>query len=162
MSSTSLPEPLRRLFSSFPLHTYPAVYVSHLPTHPTLWVLPSKSSSSGISSDVECLRWQTYIILRGISNIRTRTDIVEEAGAEGRLPSLHLPSGELIAAQHIATWIDQQAATPLGELEGFKDMTSRDESRAWISLLEGPVRAELVRRSFISQGQRLISMPERR
>jgi metaxin len=34
--------------------------------------------------------------------------------------------------------------SPVGEFEGYVDAEARDESRAWVSLLEGPIHAAIV------------------
>ena len=74
----------------------------------------------------------------------------QDGAISGRLPNLQTPSertkdpdGELIAAQDIPTWIDEKVGA-LDDLEGYRDVESRDESHAWIALLEGDVHAALV------------------
>ena len=51
--------------------------------------------------------------------------------------------GELLPAQLIPEWVDGQVGA-LDELEGYADEAARDESRAWVALLEGNVHAALV------------------
>ena len=184
-SPLSIPEPIRNLFSRFPLHTYPATYSPyHSPriTEPTLWIHPPRSHllkdskqlasepeghenkarelDGLLSSDVECLKWQAYIALRNLGQkIAVRWDVSADGAIEGRLPNLHVPidpnskgiekgikddgEGELLAAHLIPEWVDGKLGD-VGALEGYTDEAARDESRAWISLLEGNVHAALV------------------
>jgi metaxin len=157
-SILTVPAPLRTFFSYFPLHTYPAI---RPPVHPesayntpTLWVLPPSLSSDSdlLSADVECLKWQAYLALRGLTQVNVRWNIAPDGGIDGRLPCLHVPTGnfkddsgegELLAAHMIPGWTDSKVGE-IDELEGYKDATCRDESRAWVALLEGHVHAALV------------------
>ncbi|KAH8106884.1 hypothetical protein BXZ70DRAFT_256405 [Cristinia sonorae] len=151
----TLPKPLHHLFSLFPLHTYPPVPTTlkaNAVTSPTLWVHPPRNTEEPdlLSSDVECLKWQAYIALRGLSGITLRWDISPDGAIEGRLPNLHAPlpgsedgGGQLLPAASIADWVDGQVGE-LGPLEGYVDEAAKDESRAWVSLLEGNVHAALV------------------
>jgi metaxin len=68
----------------------------------------------------------------------------------GRLPNLHLTSGQLLPAQLIPTWADETLNEHERPLEGYKDQAALDESRAWVSLLEGDVHAALVRAPCLS------------
>lgn len=182
-STTMVPNPLVALFSYFPVHTYPEITPqgSQGVGTPTLWIAPPVSSSLTsasnedrvLSSDVECLKWQAYIALRGLKNLKVRWDVAQEGALDGRLPNLHLPRVEasklnadlntaeerpnqeapldLYGASLIPSWVDlslgvDSASDPL---EGYKDVASRDESRAWVALLEGAVHAALL----ISQPQ---------
>lgn len=154
-SPLSVPLPLAKLFSYFPLKTYPPLKPAKLPIlSPLLWIHPPPSSAPGqesvLSADVECLKWQAHMALRGLQNFSVRCDVSQEGALEGRLPNLQIPSertnkpdGELLAAQDIPAWIDGKVGA-LDELEGYKDVESRDESHAWIALLEGDVHAALV------------------
>ncbi|RXW19632.1 hypothetical protein EST38_g6213 [Candolleomyces aberdarensis] len=182
-----IPHPLASFFSYFPLHTYPPIQPRNSPKNverPTLWMappLPSSSPSSPsedgiLSSDVECLKWQAYIALRGVSNVKVRWDVAPEGALEGRLPNLQLPKADadklnadlnppteeklkptpdhqlnLYSAHLIPSWVDLslEVDSASDTLEGYKDTASRDESRAWVALLEGDVHAALI----ISQPQ---------
>lgn len=150
----SLPEPLQRFLSKFPLHTYPPVpVISKCPLQkPTLWIAPPRttaidqtSDSDILSTDVECLKWQAYIALRGVNNIAVRWDISPEGGIDGRLPCLHTPdaSSELLAPRSIPGWVDSQVGGGNDSLNGYSDEMLKDESHAWVSLLEGVVHAAL-------------------
>lgn len=54
---------------------------------------------------------------------------------------------ELLAAPHIVEWVDVKLAHSVLDdpWEGYKDEAAKDESRAWVALLEGNVHAALVR-----------------
>ena len=147
-SLLSVPQPLAKLFSHFPLKTYPPSKPAKVPiVAPLLWIHPPEKEGV-LSADVECLKWQAHISLRGIQDVSVRWDISQEGALGGRLPNLQVSSdhedGELLAAQSILAWIDEKVG-PLDDLEGYKDSESRDESHAWIALLEGDVHAALVR-----------------
>jgi len=62
----------------------------------------------------------------------------------GHLPNLHLANGTLLPAQLIPTWADETLVELERPLEGYKDQAALDESRAWVSLLEGDVHAALL------------------
>ncbi|KAG5643228.1 hypothetical protein DXG03_001312 [Asterophora parasitica] len=127
------------------LATRPAVPVPRTPfTAPTLWILPPHAADGPLSADVECLKWQAYLALRQISNIHLRTDIHPDGALDARLPNLHAGPGSLLAAHHIPQWADQQRPAPADPLEGYPDEPARDESRAWVALLEGTVHAALL------------------
>ncbi|KAK7054656.1 hypothetical protein VNI00_003119 [Paramarasmius palmivorus] len=162
-----VPQPLQSLFSHFPLYTYPPILPASKKTlkSPTIWVAPSSDPDSPLlSGDVECLKWQSYLALRGLNNIHVRTDIDSQGAIDARLPNLHVPfeegkekekkaestgplddSTNLLAAHHIPGWVDEKLGHNALEdpLEGYKDETAKDESRAWVSLLEGNIHAAL-------------------
>jgi metaxin len=166
MSSTfTIPAPLRTFYSYFPLHTYPP----NLPktcrpiTKPTLWILPPRHPDSDhlLSSDVECLKWQAFLALRGFSDIAVRWDVSPDGAIDGRLPNFHVPkgagqkdehgAGELLAAHMIPGWVEKEKISAEGDVfEGYVDEPARDESHAWVALLEGKVHAALVRSRYIS------------
>ncbi|KAI0819029.1 hypothetical protein BC629DRAFT_1579404 [Irpex lacteus] len=196
-SPISIPEPIRNLFSRFPLHTYPPTTSPyHTPriTEPTLWIHPPRSHllttskqlasepeghenkarefDDVLSSDVECLKWQAYLALRNLGQkIAVRWDISADGGIDGRLPNLHVQidpnskgieagikddgEGELLAAHLIPEWVDGKLGE-IGPLEGYIDEAARDESRAWVSLLEGNVHAALL--AFEPQTRSLLSL----
>lgn len=158
-----VPKPLQRFFALFPLKEYPAVSPHSYPSATekqgaTLWIVPGApsasaqanekgpSSSSLLSRDPECLKWQAYIALRGLQSVRVRTDVDVQGALEGRLPNLHVKGKELLPAVRIPSWVDRELGEDSlkDELEGYRDVASRDESRAWIGLLEGEVHAALV------------------
>ncbi|KAG2157462.1 hypothetical protein DEU56DRAFT_21666 [Suillus clintonianus] len=153
----SLPEPLQRFLSKFPLHSYPPIpVISGRPLqNPTLWIAPPRTTtvdqttdSNILSADVECLKWQAYLALRKATNIAIRWDISPEGGIDGRLPCLHTPTfwdnkNELLAPRHIPGWVDGLFGGGNDPLNGYKDETLKDESHAWVSLLEGVVHAAL-------------------
>lgn len=88
-----------------------------------------------------------------------RSDVKAEGALGGRLPNLQTPSvlgadedgngdvdGEILPAHNIAAWIDERVGLVEGdELEGYSSVETRDESHAWVALLEGDVHAALVR-----------------
>ncbi|OJT04348.1 hypothetical protein TRAPUB_4982 [Trametes pubescens] len=160
----SLPPPLRHFFSLFPLYTHPPIFSddnARPVTSPTLWIHPPWSPDADVlSSDVECLKWQAYLALRGLSDVAIRWDVSPDGALDNRLPNLHVPlktlqgasdavkeqedgEGELLPAHLIPEWVDGRVGA-LDELEGYADEAARDESRAWVSLLEGNVHAALV------------------
>jgi hypothetical protein len=166
-----LPPLLASFFSLFPLHTYPSIPpLNKLAVSlPTLWIHPPRDSSTPsdtnlLSEDVECLKWQAYLALRGLTNIKIRSDVKAEGGIDRRLPTLHLPTsesleksevlnisecsenGQLLPTNLIPTWVDMKLGVNFNAdlLEGYKDEAARDESRAWVALLEGVVHAALV------------------
>ena len=151
----ALPPPLAKFFALFPLRTYPPIHPpSKKPVEaPTLWIHPPDSQNSPLSADAECLKWQAYLALRGLAAIHLRTDIHPEGCIDGHLPNLLVPStgenssedGQLLAAHLIPSWADTQKSPVDPNLEGYRDEAARDESRAWVTLLEGTVHAVLVR-----------------
>ena len=153
-SLLTVPQPLAKLFSYFPLITYPPSNPSKVPlVAPLLWIHPPHSvpgKECVLSADIECLKWQAHIALRGLRDVSVRWNISQEGALGGRLPNLRVPSeeandldGKLLAAQSIPAWIDEKVG-PLDDLEGYMDVESRDESHAWIALLEGDIHAALV------------------
>lgn len=105
-----------------------------------------------------CLKWQAYLALRGLKDVSVLWSVAPSGGIDGRLPNLQVPmsgpgvdgDGELLAAHLIPTWVDGQVpgeerGSGNDPLEGYRDEAARDESRAWVSLLEGTVHAALVR-----------------
>jgi len=160
-----LPVPtfIRKLYNYFPLYYHPAILPpppSIQISAPVLWIHPPPESDSRVlSRDVECLKWQAYIALRGLRDVRVRWDVDPSGGVDGRLPSLWVPPmdgettktarGEIIGARMIPGWADGIQGDHVWntDLEGYIDAEARDESRAWVSLLEGPVHAALVRKS---------------
>ncbi|KAG6830756.1 hypothetical protein H0H92_014837 [Tricholoma furcatifolium] len=101
-------------------------------TLPALWIAPL---------DVECLKWQAYLALRGIE-IHLRTDIDPQGAVDGHLPNLQTNKTTVLPAHLIPQWADQQASA-LPEND-YVSQDARDESQAWIALLEGPVHAALI------------------
>jgi metaxin len=158
-ASKYVPKPILSFFSLFPLHTYPPIPPPRktVITQPTLWILPPRNSdveqTSLLSSDIECLKWQAYLALRGVKHTILRWDITPDGAIDRHLPNLHIPlenpekddgSGDILAAHMIPGWVDAHMGES-GELEGYKDEKSKDESRAWVSLLEGDVHNAFVR-----------------
>lgn len=149
MSSSlfSLPAPLHSFFSLFPLHTYPSVPLSSSKkqfTSPALWIYPSKEPNSPLSADVECLKWQAYLALRGLNTLQIRSDVSPDGALDARLPNLQISETELLTAHLIPSWADGQLQGAETPLEGYKDEAARDESHAWVALLEGNVHAALL------------------
>jgi metaxin len=72
-----------------------------------------------------------------------------DGALDGRLPNLHIPGNstdgeELLAAHRIAGWVDSRVNDGSDPLEGFKDGSCKDESHAWVTLLEENVHAALL------------------
>lgn len=162
----TIPAPLKAFYAHFPLKTYDPIFSENdnTITRPTLWILPPRAPYADVeqlplSSDVECLKWQAFLALRGLTDIAVRWDVSPDGGIDGRLPNLHVPreetkddgGGELLAAHMIPGWVDARVEDgDMGPLEGYRDEATRDESHAWVSLLEGKVHAALVRTSPFS------------
>jgi len=154
-----IPPLLKAFFALFPLYTHPPIRTRErqdCSKLPTLWIHPPFDPSSNfLSSDIECLKWQAYIALRGLPNILVRWDLPPDAGIDGHLPNLCTYSEsaadyELLDRKMIPGWVDTQV--PEDGLDGFNDEKAKLESEAWISLLEGTVHAAVVRRAYhISQ-----------
>src|SRR6266545_5959734 len=171
MSIFAVPSFIVAFNSHFPLKTNPSIIPleKSKPTAPTLWIYPPRSTlhdppDTLLSGDVECLKWQAYLALRGLKGIKVRWDISPEGSIDRSLPNLHLPiseslikneklrnsesadDGELLAAHSIPTWVDMKLAvdSSADPLEGYKGQEARIESRAWVSLLEGVIHAALV------------------
>jgi len=142
MSTLSVPASVQKLFSIFPLHVVPGQCASTAPSSPTLWIHPPASTLSNQSEDVVCLKWQAYLVLRGIRDVRLRWDISDDGAVHGRLPSLHLPNGDLLEARKIPTWADSVHSS-IDVLEGFRTIELKNESKAWASLLDSSVQAAL-------------------
>jgi metaxin len=165
MSSTfTIPAPLRTFYSYFPLYTYPPNVPNNWRpiTNTTLWILPPRNLDSDqlLSSDVECLKWQAFLALRGFSDIIVRWDVSPDGAMDGRLPNLHVPkgagqkdehgAGELLAAHMIPGWVEKENMSAEEHVfEGYIDEAARDESHAWVALLEGKVHAAVVRSRYI-------------
>lgn len=163
MSLFPVPTVLLKVFALFPLYSYPSIEpTSKQPLkEPTLWIAPPRTDSeSGVlSSDVDCLKWQAFLALKGLVGIAVRWDVVGEGAIDKKLPNLHVPldgkvpepeDGSLLAASMIPSWAADRLATSTDEkeldaLDGYKDQAAKDESLAWTTMLETRVRAALVR-----------------
>ncbi|GBE81765.1 hypothetical protein SCP_0401380 [Sparassis crispa] len=153
-SSLSLPASLRQFFALFPLYTHGPVlspYTAKPVRSPTLWIhSPWDAEADVLSSDVECLKWQAYLALRGVTDVDVRWDMASEGAIDARLPNLHVPpkegeagGGDLLPAHLIREWVDGRVGGGEGPLEGYVDEAARDEGRAWVALMEGNVHAAL-------------------
>jgi len=115
---------------------------------PTLWILPPREKNSLLSADVECLKWQAYLALRGLTDIKIRWDIAPEGSISGSLPNLYISSDKegLLDAHAIPAWVDAKLGVDsfADPLEGYIDQAARIESRVWVSLLEGIVHATMI------------------
>ena len=148
MSFGKVPSLFVSFYAHFPLISHPPILLDKLiDSVPTLWILPPRENNL-LSADVECLKWQAYLALRGVTNMKIRWDIASEGSISGSLPNLHIPYGkeELLAAHAIPAWVDTKLGVDsiADPLEGYVDQAARIESRAWVSLLEGIVHATLV------------------
>ena len=114
-SHISIPAPVKNFFSLFPLYRYPAnlppptpltttrsvtlliapPLQAHLPSADPLRLQPG---ASHLSADVESLRWQAYIALRGVRGVR----VSWAAGGE-EVPKLVLPAG---SKRHLGVDVD--------------------------------------------------------
>jgi metaxin len=105
-----------------------------------------------LSNDLDCLKWQAYIALHGLTGIAVRWDVSQDGALGERLPNLQIPppvgcsgKGKLIPAHGIPAWVDTRVVASKDAFEGYNDQVTLDESRAWITLFEGHVHAALVR-----------------
>lgn len=143
---------LAPFFRRFPLHTRPAVSRdSTVSTRPTLWIAPPTPdivvpSTNLLSADVECLKWQAYIALRDVrTELAVRWDIDPEGAVDGRLPTLFVPPGDVLGPRLIPGWVDDVLGKAEQDaFEGYRDEAAKDESRAWVAVLEGIVHVALV------------------
>lgn len=165
--------PVSSPYQARPIQT-PTLWVHPPRSHSKTPKTEEKSDHTNVlSSDVECLKWQAYLALRFSqapqpSSIAVRWDVSPSGAIDGRLPNLHVPldtlpaslvgssegkekkvkddgEGDVLPAHHIPEWVAGRLGEDQGELEGYKDVEARDESRAWVALLEGNVHAALVR-----------------
>jgi metaxin len=195
MSKIPMPAALQKFYSFFPLHVYeqeleqPAssfnfsrsssensgneaegYEVEDIASNPILFIQrPLNPEHSLLSSDVECVKWQAYLALRGIpGGIKIHWELASEGALDGRLPNLYLPppnrllrkekegqlgtariKGELLESRRIPSWVDGETSKfskredEDRNLEGYQDEEARDESKAWVTLLEGDIRAAL-------------------
>ncbi|OCB84135.1 hypothetical protein A7U60_g8809 [Sanghuangporus baumii] len=154
MASTStipVPAVVHKFFSKFPLYTYPqdesaSIQSAARQTRPTLWIAPPRFRTDVLSADVECLKWQAYIALRGVKNIGVEWDVSPEGAVDGRLPSLVVYERgklEVMGSRMIPGWVDGLLQVEEDAFEGYKDAAAKDESRAWVTLLEGTVESAL-------------------
>ncbi|KAG6880245.1 hypothetical protein C0992_001813 [Termitomyces sp. T32_za158] len=116
------------------LHTHPAQRPPRLAATPALWICAPLAGDAPFSADVECLRWQAFLALRGIP-VHLRTDIDPAGALDQRLPNLHAANDELLPANAIQDWASKHVPN---------DDSLPDESHAWFALLEGPVHAALL------------------
>lgn len=136
-----------KLVAVFPLATHPPVPVPELSKPfpgPTLWIHPPASPDTPLSADVECLKWQAYLALRRVGTLHVRTDISSAGALDSRLPNLQTDRTTLLPAHLIPTWADERTVPDTDPLEGYADESARDESRAWVTLLERTVHAALL------------------
>lgn len=154
-SAIPLPSAVKAFFKHFPLYTYPALSRPASPvssTPATLCIAPPTPdivvpSTNLLSADVECLKWQAYIALRDVkTKLAVRWDIDPEGAVDGRLPALYIaPLGQVLGPRMIPGWVDDVLGKDEQDpLEGYRDEGARDESRAWVALLEGTVHVALV------------------
>jgi metaxin len=144
--------------------------VEDMAPNATLFILPPSNPTQAIlSHDIECVKWHVYLALREIpGGVNVRWDLASEGAVDGRLPNLFLPvpkrlaqmeksggssraqmKGELLGSRRIPSWVDGEIGKLTGEddddgiLEGYRNEDARDESRAWVALLEGDIHAAL-------------------
>ncbi|KAF7440605.1 hypothetical protein PC9H_000951 [Pleurotus ostreatus] len=161
MSLFPVPPPLLKVFALFPLYSYPSIEPpSKKPlTEPTLWIAPPRADSeSGVfSSDVDCLKWQAYLALKGLVGIAVEWVVSSEGAIDKKLPNLHVPldgkipepeDGSLLAASMIPSWVADRLTSndekQVDALDGYINQAAKDESLAWTTMLETRVRAALL------------------
>ena len=94
--------------AKFPLRQNPRITLPSNPYRPvrtaTLWLSPpsgytpnggssslTEDTSMLLSADVECLKWQAYIALSGLSSIRVRFDVTSDGALETVYPTCIFP-----------------------------------------------------------------------
>ncbi|KZO95884.1 hypothetical protein CALVIDRAFT_598931 [Calocera viscosa TUFC12733] len=143
MATTANPVlvPVQKFLARFPLYTYPAWPLPSTAPRtglPTLWILPPNAGQAPLSSDVECLKWQAWLALRGVA-VTLRWDVHPDGGVDGKLPTLHLPNNTLHAAHLIPSALSI-ASLPH---EGYASAESELESKAFLALLESTLHKAL-------------------
>lgn len=107
----ALPAPVRHAFSAFPLKTCPP---NHLPARSPnssdhvlcIFTTPDRAARGRPSFNPTCLKWQTYLKIRGI---RFSTVVSSNHAAPGgTLPFLLSRSFETVACSKVRGWADAQ------------------------------------------------------
>lgn len=165
-----MPAFLVRLFSLFPLRTFPShdqpTSSSSSLLHPVLYVAPGHSHNTGTSwasADVRSLRWQVEFIFRGASqNIDIKHLPRSEAWgpAHGSLPFLQVPNRKLmtLGEDSILTWAETKwpfdwervesepsaAENMISASRPYPSEEMAQEAKTWSSLLERTVFAAVL------------------
>ncbi|EJU05641.1 hypothetical protein DACRYDRAFT_113704 [Dacryopinax primogenitus] len=132
---------VHKFLARFPLYTYPAWPLSTTAPPsglPTLWIHPSTKGQEPLSSDVECLKWQAWLALRGVA-VSLRSDVHPDGGVDGKLPTLHLPDNTVHPAHAIPSALSI-ASLPH---EGYASAEAELESKAFLALLESTLHKAL-------------------
>ena len=133
-----LPEPIKQIFDKFPLRTYSA---NELPRRAKrrkqdqnalyIFTTPESAREDRPSFNPGCLKWQTYLRLRGIRHITVPSN--NHASPTGALPFL-LPdySSAAISASKLPNWVSTQTSSG--------DSPSHTREDAYLSLLSHRIR----------------------
>ncbi|KZT58991.1 hypothetical protein CALCODRAFT_516407 [Calocera cornea HHB12733] len=143
MAATANPvlAPLHKFLARFPLYTYPPWTLPRTapPTGlPTLWIVPPNAGQAPLSADVECLKWQAWLALRG-AVVSLRWDVHPDGGVDGKLPTLQLPNNTLYPAHSMPSALSI-ASLPH---EGYASADAELESKAFLALLESTLHKAL-------------------
>lgn len=137
----ALPAPVRHAFSAFPLKTCPP---NHLPARSPnssdhvlcIFTTPDRAARGRPSFNPTCLKWQTYLKIRGI---RFSTVVSSNHAAPGgALPFLLSRSFETVACSKVRGWADAQGkkrGTEHDELqyELYTPLLDHRIRRAWVN-----------------------------
>ncbi|KAF2224923.1 hypothetical protein BDZ85DRAFT_194735 [Elsinoe ampelina] len=152
----ALPRPLRELFSKFPLITYAANELpSRSPKHQDkhalyIFATPEGAKNNEPSYNPTCLKWQTYLKLRGIDFVPIASN--NHASPSGSLPFI-LPapsqsqgsktfSSSPVPASKIRRWVDDQVPSSTAQSSMKEDI--------YLSLLDHRLRRAWLHQLYLS------------
>lgn len=175
-----VPSLLVRLFSHFPLYTFPAHKSAEAEpssaastSKPTLYVATGRQygdARSWASSDVRSLRWQTELLFRGAAE-DVDCEQMSEHGAWGpiyqELPFLNTNRRKLstLDEDSFRTWLDtrhpyswdrrelQTTAASTPSSEPYPSRQSQEEAKTWTALLERSVMAAVLLAQMSSEAE---------
>lgn len=108
LPSIPIPPLVATVFAHFPLVTYPSpdLLSTSAPSAPTLWLLgpPPSPTSSSESLDPTCREAQAFARFNDVK-VEVRWLSTPAGAVEGILPSLHLPSGDLLSSSEVEAWL---------------------------------------------------------
>ncbi|KAI5790868.1 hypothetical protein FPQ18DRAFT_277009, partial [Pyronema domesticum] len=136
-----IPEPVKKLFDSFPVVTYPAQQLpAGCPRNeklPTLWIFTKGDGLDAngrelMSFNPSCLKWQTYLRLSSLPYRAVPSS--NHSSPSGALPFLIAPeNSETIPSNKLMQWIKKHGNPPEEDLED-------PEIKALLALVETKLR----------------------